>query len=126
MNDILPTDGLSQADLNHMLNVLRLTAKHEMSGDVYWQNAGDKISFYFMCSDVFHYASADLERITPENFQVLEECIRDLEAIGNGFAFVYADLLYCARVRRMRPLATRKKFDKPEIQALFDACGPER
>jgi hypothetical protein len=62
------------------------------------------------------WRTADAERITEANIGILEQAIKDCDE----------PLLFCARVRRMRPQGAMYKYIKMEHRHFFDACGPER
>ena len=80
------------------------------------------ITFLINCNDAFWWATADCEALTPENIHIMRESIADMEKV-DGF---HPELLFCARVRGMRPQSPYYKYFKPEEAKLFDACGPER
>ena len=101
--------------------VLTLLAKHDAHGDVFWwtEDTMAPITFLVNCNDLFYWACADCEPLTPENIDELE---RAYEEVGH----MYASELFCARVRKMRPQPPCYKNWPPEIAAKFDACGPVR
>lgn len=91
------------------------------------------------CSDLFDWASADAEELLPSDLPDLYQAYEDLRAIktaGPRYHFIYAGELWCARKRGMRPQgpwygytsndAIRRQFLPEEVEALFDACGPDR
>lgn len=96
---------------------LRITSEYEChSGELYWNK---DLEFWIVCSDLFAWALADLEKVTPEDFPEFKKALED--AGGDD-----GPLLYCCRKRGMRPQgAFYNHFDK-ENWPLFDACGPER
>lgn len=86
------------------------------------------------CSDLFHWACADAEKITPADLDDIERCISDLEPMD---ATHWAGELFCCRRRQMRPQGpwygycdangkVRRRFVPIAVEAIFDACGPER
>lgn len=77
-----------------------------------------KIKLFVNCNDVFYWACSDLEEITPEEIDELENCIKQSEKHG--------PMLWTCRKRNMRPqLPWYKEFSEEE-KKLFDACGPAR
>jgi hypothetical protein len=76
----------------------------------------DKV--FVICNDVFYWGTADLEEVTPENFHILEQSLKDDE--------FYGDILFCARVRKMRPQGAFYKSLDDNQKKLFNECGPER
>lgn len=83
-----------------------------------WWRKSPVLMLFVNCSDAFAWGCADLEQVTPDNVDVLE---RSVEEAGMDGA-----LLFCARVRRMRPQGAMYKHIAEERWPLFDACGPER
>jgi hypothetical protein len=84
------------------------------------------VTFFIQCSDEFDLATADCERVTPENLQVLKDAIKDCQVAEKDKWAVYGPLLFCARVRKMRPMKMSYPKDEPAVGELFDAAGPER
>jgi len=99
--------------------LLKLFSIYDCHSELWWTDVAGQLTFFINCNDMFHWATADLEEITVENFHVLEE---SLEAAG-----YWGPELFCARVRAMRPQgAFYEKVIPKEVWPLFDACGPER
>jgi hypothetical protein len=82
------------------------------------------VTFFVNANDIFEWACADCETLTPDDLPALRQAISDVSAIDetkkeDGFA------LWVARKRGMR--LQQPAYPKNEqIRALFDACGPER
>lgn len=76
------------------------------------------------CNDFFWWGCADCEMVTPTNYPVLKQALSDLEALDLN-DMKWAGLLFCARVRSLRPQGCCYPKDS-RIAALFDACGPKR
>lgn len=103
--------------------------------DLFWKVNGDDAWIGALCNDVFYWATADVEEITPTDFDLLDSCADDLLAIDEGG---YLPELFCARKRKMRPqtpwgrtyVANPGRYEgdnlDPRLRALFDACGPPR
>lgn len=88
-----------------MLKVLGLFATADLCHEVWWRTDTEfaPITFMVNCNDFFYYASADCEAVTEENLPVLEQAMKDCtDAKGN--TSYEASLLFCARVRNMKPL----------------------
>ena len=102
-----------------IIKVLQITA-FDNTGDIFWKTDGEyaPITFFAMCNDTFHFASSDCEKITPENIGILEQSYKDSEYHGG--------LLFCARVRSMRPLKCCYKYFPENEHKFFDASGPPR
>lgn len=82
---------------------------------MYWDFLWNKelTSFAVVCNDTFYYASADAEPITEKSLPLLRQAIEETDSIDGP-------ILYCARQRKMQPLAEvltsmpkahRKKFE---------------
>jgi len=102
--------------------LLKLLFDHDAHDDLFWNCSGPyaPITFFIQCSDVFYWATADLEKVTSENLPILRQSYEDA---GN----LYGGDLFCARVRGMRPQRPYLKQIRDEkIKELFLACGPER
>ena len=88
----------------------------------------DPASFFVNVNDVFWWATADLEEITPENIEELERAFADCQEAGGYVGTAYGHVLFAARQRAMRPQqpAYPKDADMAGICVLFDAAGPVR
>ena len=115
-----------------VLEVLRLQDEYDCYGEpIYWATHGDyaPVTFFVMCNDLFWWATADAEKITPEDIPGLRQAILDVETT-NAYdlcldSYVTGCELWCARKRKMRP--QRPAYPKDErLRLLFDACGPAR
>jgi hypothetical protein len=109
--------------------VLEIYARADVQDSLWWNVRDGRIRFFAPCNDLFHWATADLEEITRENVETLEQAERDLaalESLSGGTESVYLSELFAARVRHMRPQRPCYKNFPPGLSALFDACGPER
>lgn len=96
--------------------LLKLVAEHEANDELIWHS---NLDFYILCNDIFAWGCADGEDVTPESLPVLEQALKDA-------TFPDGPLLYCARMRNMRPQGAAYTFIQKENWPLFDACGPER
>jgi|GEM_PF-2556044 len=123
--------------------------------DSIWWRTDDEyapVTFMVNCNDLFYWACSDCERLgTQADIDGLTTAVGDVrEALGvargewprdtstNDMA-VWSELfnahynagstgaqLWCARKRGMRPQRPCLKYMRPEVLALFLACGPER
>lgn len=101
--------------------VLVSAAKHDNTDDLHWNT---DLEFYIICNDVFFWGCADAEGLTPETVEEWERAMEDADRVG-GFA--YGGILYCARMRKMRPQgAYYDHIIVRELWPLFDACGERR
>lgn len=102
------------------LDLLKLLAKHDVRDDLFWNVSGTSIKFFVNCSDVFWWATADLEEVTAENIGILKQAYEDAGDIYGGD-------LFAARVRKLRPQQPYwSRIQDERIQAFFLAVGPER
>ena len=115
---------IEQAHFTH--EVLALLAETDCLLSIWWRCDGEfaPVTFFVNANDVFEWACADCEILTPDDLPALRQAISEVRAIDEakkdeGFT------LWVARKRGMRP--QRPAYPKDErIRALFDACGPER
>ena len=88
------------------------------------------LSVFADCNDVFVWACADNEEITAENIDILEQSLKDLQAVANAghnsTCEIWAGVLFACRIRKMRPQGAFYKLIDKEAWSLFDSCGPER
>lgn len=89
----------------------------------FWRTDGEyaPVTIIAICNDLFWWACADCERVTPENIHLLEQSVADIKPFverwrndkTNSTPMVmpsHAVLLFCARARKMRrkvPTTTR-------------------
>lgn len=119
--------------MDFVRRLLELGEKYEMQGEIYWRcgpqygggEFNDPASFFVNCNDLFWWACADLEEITPENIGVLEQALKDCDAVEPRLGSIYGPSLFACRVRGMRPQGAAYPKDE-KYWALFDAAGPER
>lgn len=104
---------------------------------LWWAINGDTETFHINCNDLFWWATADAEDITPENICHIEElgayieglikdeATRDLEWVDE--LCDYSTALLVCRMRKMRPQnCFTKKIKHQKLREMFEACGPER
>lgn len=109
------------------LEIMSLFAKYDLHDLLFWRTDGEyaPITFFVNCNDLFYWATADLEPISPDNFPELERAMKDVGATQVNSESLDGLSLFCARVRKMRPQKCAYPKDK-KLWPLFDACGPER
>ena len=109
-----------------ILEVLGLMADTDCYSCIWWRCDGEyaPITFFVNCNDLFWWATADVEQVTPDDLPALrqaiaEVCEIDKHGAPEGFE------LWAARKRKMRP--QQPAYPKDErLRPLFDACGPAR
>lgn len=101
------------------LSVARLFAKNDIPIDFMKLEENGDLSVFVLCNDMFYWGCADCEKITQENYQLLEKSFEDIS--GD-----YGALLFVARLRKMRPQGAYYKYIDKERRKYFDECGPER
>jgi len=142
----------ARAERDFLYRVFRLGG-FDRHPEIWWRTDGEyaPVTIFVNCNDLFWWASADCERLTPENIGLWEQAYSDLDALlrdeprtpenqtdgpvrkawlarGTRRISIMScvDWLFCARVRGMRPQGACYPSDAPEVWPLFDACGPER
>lgn len=123
--------------LAFVTRVLAIFGESDQHEQLFWR-VNDELHLLATCNDLFWWATADCEEITPENLPVLEQTLADLQALPDreivdgtaavkpDFPLLYLSELFAARSRKTRPQQPCYKTMSPEIAALFNACGPER
>lgn len=97
----------------------------------WWRTDHQPMTLYANCSDLFHWATSDLEPIEEADMPLLRECFEALKAVDET---MWLGELFAARKRGMRPqgpfftrsLAVVGGPDPDPVRELFLACGPER
>lgn len=96
--------------------LLKLTAQFHSCDSIFWD---EDLRFYVNCNDVFDWGCSDAEEVTPENIHLLEQSFKDDR--------IYAETLFCARVRKIRPQgAAYPPKEREKTIQLLNECGPER
>lgn len=124
-------------DLEFVLRVARVFDSFcgPSADGIWWRTDAPKyhpITIFVTCNDFFFWACSDMEEVTPENVSVLEACVRDMRALKivdekeREADWADAGLLFCARVRGMRPQGAYYAHIDKHWWPLFDACGPVR
>jgi hypothetical protein len=94
--------------------------------------AADEVKCTLNCNDVFFWGCADSEAVEPADLPLLREAHGQLEALPpedgqkhHGYT-AYAEVLYCAKKRQMRPQGALYETLPKATWPLFNACGPHR
>lgn len=120
-----------------LLRVLKLNENHHVGA--WYRVKDDDVSVLVNCSDLFYWACGDAEPITPADLDDLEQALSELTALDAPY---WAGELFVCRRRGMRPQGAwygygkhddanhyeviRRHFVPVAVEAIFDACGPER
>ncbi|HEX7069877.1 MAG TPA: hypothetical protein VF190_03680 [Rhodothermales bacterium] len=103
--------------------------------DGFWWRANEPqyepFKILINCNDLFYWACADCEEVTPENLDALEQALRDVRDVKTAIEPEFISMrealqLFCCRVRGMRPQGAWYDGFPPPLAALFDAAGPNR
>lgn len=77
---------------------------------------------YVLCSDTFAWATADAEEVTRSSIDVLEQSVRDVEALPGASDPDDGLYLFCARMRRQVPMVPAMEamgWNNGDLLALF-------
>ena len=124
---------------DYIHQLMLVLAKIEDSGESIWPRVtlDGSLKICINCNDLFYWACADSEEFTPDDVDLLNECVADLLAADKEYGDCYVFELFCCRKRKMRPqYPFFRKYDRdrasyfednlsPAVRALFDALGPE-
>jgi hypothetical protein len=116
---------LNSSSLVFTEKVLYTFWEYDLHSELYWRFDNNEAKFFVMCSDVFHWGTADCEEITPNNIKEFWKAHGDLYAIDSEHAEIWTGDLFAARMRKMRPQGAAYPKDRA-LWPLFDACGPKR
>lgn len=102
-----------------VMRILSATA-FDNCNDIFWRVDGEysPLTIFVNCNDLFWWATAELEAVTVDNIDIFERAYRD--------SLHHGGMLFCCRVRGMRPQGAYYKYLDNVDHPLFDACGPER
>ena len=108
--------GINSSNREFVFELLKFTGEYDLTGELFWNR---NLDFYVVCNDFFYYASADAEEITKENFSDFKQAIEDAGDVDGTY-------LFCARIRKLRPLPEAYQWLSPDNIEKFNACGPPR
>ena len=119
INELVDSAYRNLSEPNLVMRVLAATA-FDNCEDVWWRVDGEyaPITLFVNCNDLFYWGCSDAEVVTEKNIDIFEQAYKDSEDHG--------DLLFCCRVRKMRPQGAYYEYFSEEDKVLFDACGPVR
>ena len=81
----------------------------------------------FMCNDFFFWGVADATSIPEQGgIRALQMAIDDCKEVDPVSGAFEAPLLFCARMRGMRPQGGYYTTIEKAFWSLYDQCGPER
>ena len=102
-----------------VMRVLKATAFDNCS-DIWWRVDAEyaPLTIFVNYNDLFFWGVADAEAVTPDNIDVFEQAYKDSANHGG--------LLFCCRVRKMRPQGACYQYITEADRHLFDACGESR
>ena len=108
------------------MKVLRFLVAHDATSDkFFYEKENGDIGVSENCNDLFWWACADVEEITPNDLSLFEQCIKDCEAIENFYS-AYAGTVFVCRKRGLRPQNACYPDYPKELWLLLDSAGPER
>ena len=112
----------NKINLEFLLRVLQLTANISYSSALWWRTDGiyAPVSIFINCNNKFEAGRADCECLTPDNLYLFEEAIEEIKEVGGNEEF--APLLFCAKLKRTRPLDSAYPGDN-RLWHLFDRIG---
>ena len=143
---------MKNVSLEFLLDFFRLTDAWEIDRELFWWRTDGEyapVTIFANCNDLFWWACADAEEVTPENIGALRKALEDIaplvkagddaieEKKARGEKQIFSSdppmisksmavLLFCARARGMRPQGAYYDAFPPPLAALFDAAGPPR
>jgi hypothetical protein len=111
---------------NYVADVLRIFQQADVYDGLLWQVPPDgTVTFAAMCSDCFWWGTADAEDIEPDDIELLQRCLDDLQKFGDEDYLI--GNLFAARKRGMRPMRLwLETLETPATVTLFMAAGPKR
>ena len=121
-------DDVQRRTVNALvMRIFNVTAKYNDYDEIWWRTDGEyaPVTMIVNCNDLFFWACADAEAITAENIDEFEQAYEDA-AKADEHGACYAALLFCCRVRKMRPQTPYYKHIPEPMHELFNACGPKR
>ena len=87
----------------YIKRVLEITEEYDDYDAVMWRSEKNRdIIFYVICNDFFAWGTADAVELTPESLDLFEQSYIDANA-AYVHGQVYGSLLFCARIRKMKP-----------------------
>ena len=106
---------VTKSETEFVLKMMRFIAKHDLFEEFGWNS---QLEFEVLCNDVFWWATSDCVPVTESSFKLLKECVAEAE--------IYGPLLYCSKIKKVRPQGAMYNSIPREYWDLFDGCGPIR
>mgnify|MGYP001016290637 CR=1 FL=1 len=104
------------------LTCIYFASKYNLE-DAYISITKDKqIITFINCNDFFYWGCADDEILNIDNLDLLKKSIYDCLKVNSKLGF----LLFCSRVRGMRPQGACYGYIDAGVHHLFDEAGPNR
>ncbi len=119
---------MTQIPSTQLIEVLRIFSFNHTE-DIWWrenEENREQLDFYINCSDFFYWGSSDVELITSEKLGILYEAKAEIDTLEIADHLKEYGLLFCAKVRGMRPQGAYYKYLDEAMWPLFDECGPMR
>lgn len=118
------SDTATAVEWDYARRVLSVFA-FDSTDSLFWRVDADyaPLTFFVRCDDLFHWGTADLERVDRTDVSLLEQCADDVTQHGHPS---WAGELFAARRRAMRPQGAFYDDIPHALHPLFDACGPHR
>jgi hypothetical protein len=105
------------SDCEFIKELLIVAAEHGIMEELFWT---EELNFSILCNDFFFWGASDGEPVTADTLPELKKALEEVNDSVDG------PLLYCARMRGMRPQNAYYKYLMKENWELFNRCGPER
>lgn len=117
----------SKPTLEFLLKFFEITSM-DLCDEFFWRTDGTyaPLTIFANVSDCFYWGCGDTEEITPENIGAFEQAVKDAREADTHYGYIYSQMLFACRIRKMRPQGCWYENFNPSLAALFDACGPER
>ena len=109
-----------------ILDAMKFAAVYNIRNTIDWiVDDNNDIILCVVCDDFFEDKTVDRQFITDDNINCWRTSVLDVVDI-NPQLCMYGPLLYCCRMRSMRPQGTCYRKIPEQLWPLFDECGPKR
>lgn len=96
--------------------------------EFFWRTDNEyaPVKIFARANDLFEWACADAEEVTPDNIELLARTLKEAEAADAHFGPIYGVDLFSCRARGQRPQPPYYKgfVGSATMTALFNASGP--
>lgn len=121
---------MSDIKYNLILRAFRIFNGFEgpSSEELWWRTDGEyaPVTLMINFNDLFLWGCSDVEELTEDNIDFLEDTVEEVSSLDPRGDYVYAPILWVCRIRGMRPQGACYRFMPEYLWPLLDACGPER